>query len=338
MPYPPRRIARLALSGIIAAAVIPLFAAAPQTDEGADVLAGKGLKLVKKKYILLDAEGGVARAYQTSLAKIAEANQAIAEAGDLAAKNDAIAGYWQRIAYHRAFGDEMQMAMRDGATPEEQQGFRGARLEARSARKERAQQGLARANARPREEKRLIAAAEDACKAAESARTTLVDKVSEVAARYRELYSDQELVAAAGAAKIGPSDGFARLAKSLGVAIEPPKAGESNAKRSPGEMPADTAAALRELTLAAEALRKAEFKKEGPLHESRDRRRNETVDLIETAIAKLKRGESAAKSIEEASASNNGYSNPKRMTPQVRASIDEAGERLTKALRLIPQQ
>ncbi|WP_165072977.1 hypothetical protein [Paludisphaera rhizosphaerae] len=299
-------------------------------DPQAELLKSKGVDKVKGTYRLAS-EADVYGRYEETLAAMDAAAEAIERAGAVAATNQSIINFHQRIAFDRAFVGEMKLAKRDGKTLEEQTAFRAGKADIKAAQRERAMQGQAKTKAQPKAEARLAKLAEEACQAAESKRSALAERVREVVREYETLAADPDVRTALGDAKLTPSDGFLKLAAVLKIA-KPRKANALT--ESPGRRPREIDEAIAQLKSARDALKTVPFRKGADQFEERDKRRNDTIKLIENAIGKLDQGEDASKLLDEAVAMNKGYGVMNR-NPRARDALDEAGSHLQKAVDLL---
>ena len=220
----------------VACLVIGAESTMAQTDPS-QLLESHGLKKIKGRY-LLAAEDEVSKRYQQTLAAMVEADQAIANAGDAVARNQSIIDFQQRIAFDQALRNQMRVERKDGTTLEEQSTARAARRDRQIGKKERAQMGLAKARVKPKEAKKLAEQAEAACRHARESRLELVKLVGETDAKYKMLAADSQVRKAIGDARLGPSDGFKKLAASLGIpkkGAKQPTSKSSEAKETPKE-------------------------------------------------------------------------------------------------------
>ena len=297
------------------------------------LLKSHGLKRIKGRYVLT-AEANVFQRYQQTLGAMEEANQAIAAAGDAAARNQSIIDFQQRIAFDQGLRNQMRVEMRDGTSLEEQSTRRGARRDVNMAKQQRASMGLAKARVKPKEAKKLADQAEEACRIAAQSKRELVNLISETDAKYKILAVDSQIRKALGESRLGPSDWFKKLAAAVGI----PKKG---AKPAVGEStPAKESAkhlteAANELKLAADHLRNVKFQKRSKVFEERNRRREETIKAIEDAIARLTQGDSSQVLLDKAAALNDGYAG--QMAPTAREGIKDAGEQDQEGLGTAPR-
>jgi hypothetical protein len=329
MPDIAARLALLTtLSGI---ALGSAAGTAPAQTDADQRLKDKGVVKVKGKYRLA-AEQEAFQGYRQALAAMEEAGQAVALAGDAAARNQSILEFQQRIAFDSGLRDQMRVEMRDGRSLAEQTTRRAAARDLAIARQQRALAGQAKAQVRPREAKRLADQAAEACRKAKESRQALAEKVRDVADRYQALAADPDVRAALGDARLVPSDGFKKLADGLGIRTK--RREGTPGKVSPsGEVSKRIDDAVAQLGQARDLLRGIEFRKDGPQYEARAKRRDDTVKAIEGAVERLKRGEADPKVLDTALKLNNGYTG--RLIPKVRGGIDEAGKRLEKAAELL---
>jgi hypothetical protein len=301
-----------------------------QTDP-AQLLKSNGLKKIKGRYILA-AEDDVLQLYRQTLAATAEANQAIANAGDAAARNQSIIDFQQRIAFDEALRDQMWVEMRDGTSLEEQTTRRAARRDLNIAKQQRALLGQAKARATPKEAKRLADQAQEACKNAEQNQRELRNLISETDGKYKTLAADSIIRKALGESKLGPSDWFKKLAASFGITKKGTKQ-SGNISSLAKETPKHLTEAVEELKQAADRLRNVKFQKNAKVFEERNRRREDTIKAIEDAIAKLRQGDFDPRLLDKATALNDGYTGS--MIPKARDGVKEARERLKKAAGLL---
>jgi hypothetical protein len=300
-----------------------------RADDPTQVLKRNGLKRDKGKYILA-AEEDVWRSRNQALTDLDAADAAVAEAEAAAARNQAIIAYRNRIALDSGIAAEMRVMRRDGTTAEEQAVSRGARRDRAVAKQDRARQGLAGKRENPREAKRLEGIAVEACRKSKESWDSFVEQVRQVDGQYLKLANDPEVREALGKSRFAPSDGFRKLALSLGVR-------KNGANRGPatslGEPPKQVTRAIAELESAIRVLRDVRFRRNANGFADRDKRRNETITAIEAAIAKLKQGETDPEILVKATELHDGYSGPS--SPAVRDQLDEAGKHLNKAAELL---
>jgi hypothetical protein len=297
----------------------------PRTDAN-QLLKSLGIRKVKATYTLI-AEDEAFQLYRQTLAAMDEAGQAIAMAGDAAARNQSIIDFQQRIAFDAGLRDQMRVEMRDGTSPEEQATRRAAARDLAIAKQQRALLGQADARPNPKQAATLANKAAEACRKAQKTKQTLVDQVYDVAETYRTLGADSQLRKAMGNRRLAPSDRFNKLAAGLGFAkgrVKTPSAEELARRRIE---------AAEELTQAADRLRRVRF---GGDIEERNRRRTATIEAIEEAIGKLNAGEMKRRMVDKAAELNEGYTGG--FSPSVRDVLDDTGKRLERAKAILRGQ
>jgi hypothetical protein len=303
-----------------------------QADEpdAAQVLKRKGLRRDKGKY-LLAAEDEVSRLYRVAQNDYQVADQAVAEAVEAGAKNQAIFEFRNRIAFDSANIDRLLVERKYGTSLEQQTETRMTKRDRAIAKMQRAQQGLAGGRENPAQAKRLENVAIKACQAAGKSWDAMVAKVKEVDGRYKTLADDQSVREAIGNVKFGPSDGFKKLALNLGVT----KKGKKAKQNWLGTPKKDVSEVIAELEKVTEELRKIPFNKKFSGYGERDRRRNQTIAAVETAIGKLQQGETDPHILDEAMKIHGGYTGGS--APAVQDGLNAAQERLDKAAELLSQ-
>jgi len=309
------------------------WSASAEPATPAELLESQGITKVKGQYMLAD-ELDAFQIYRETLAAYEAAEQAIRNLSVVAARNQSIKDFQQRIAFDKALANDMRVSMRDGKSPEEEALRRGAQHDRNAAKGERALRGLAKAKPQPKTQKKLATRAEELCRDAEESRAELSRKVREVVELYRSLGTDSEIRTALGDAKFRPSEKFRKLATQLDIATAMPRKGGAGTPPSPGVAPRRQTEALEELRAAGDRLRGIRFREKAKGSDERDKRRDQTVKAIEGAIEKLKRGEIDTKLVDEASRLNGQYGGG-RMTARNREGIKDVGDRLKKAAELM---
>jgi hypothetical protein len=322
----------LALLILICGLAVPEFATAQ--NDTSSLLKRNGIRRIKGKYQLA-AEDDAFRSYRQMLTATEDANQAISLAGDNAARNQSILDFQQRIAFDAGLRDQMRVEMRDGTTAEEQTTRRAARRDLNIAKQQRALMGQAGAKPKPKEARMLAARAEEACRVANESRSALVAQVREIDERYKTLAAYPEIRKALGNTKLGPSEQFGKLIAYLGLN----RSGKKSASKSSSETRPETSKhvmeATEELKLAANTLRTLPFVTTAKGYTERDKRRNDTIKSIKTAIEKLGRGEVEPNPVDEAVDLMGGFPNRARLSAKVREGIDAAEGHLKKAAGLV---
>lgn len=135
-------------------------------EDANQLLKSRGIRKYKNLYTVI-AEDEAFRLYRQTVAAMDEAGQAIALAGDAAARNQSIVDFQQRIAFDAGLRDQMRVEMRDGTSPQEQATRRAAAGDIAIAKQQRAILGQAGARPSPKQAEMLATKAAEACKRAE---------------------------------------------------------------------------------------------------------------------------------------------------------------------------
>ncbi len=298
-------------------------------EDANQLLKSRGIRKYKNLYTVI-AEDEAFRLYRQTVAAMDEAGQAIALAGDAAARNQSIIDFQQRIAFDAGLRDQMRVEMRDGTSPQEQATRRAAARDIDIARQQRASLGQAGASPSPKQAEMLATKAAEACKRAQKIKQTLIDQVYDVDASYRTLGADSQVLQAIGNGRLKPSDRFKKLAAGLGVTTK----GRDRKLPSLKELERRRTEAIDELQQAIERLRGIRFGGSGL--QERNRRRQETIDAIEEAIAKLKAGEMSRRMLGKAMELHDGYTGG--YVPRVKEGLDETRARLERAQAILRGQ
>ncbi len=292
-----------------------------------ELLKGQGIAKAKGKYVLVS-EDEAFRLYAQSIEAMEQANQAIAMAGESVFRNQAIIDFQQRIAFDAGLAAQMGVERRGGTTLDEQTTQRASKRDIAIAKQQRALMGLEGARVDPRQAESLANNAEKACRKAAKSRQDLVDALLDIDDKYRKLAADSQLKRMIGSARLEPSDRFKKLAASIGLTkkrkgSKPPSAEELATRRSK---------AIEELNMAANQLRQIAF----PGNPERNRIRLETIEEIEQAIARLKKGEMERRMLAKALELSEGYTGG--MTQDRRDALDQSARRVERAVAIIRGQ
>ena len=150
-----------------------------QTAKIEQLLKIHGIKKNGRSYVLIG-EDEAFRLYRQTLSAMDEANLAVAQAGELAARNESIINFQQRMAFDEGVREEMRVAMRDGKSLEEQTARRQAEADLGRAKQEMARLKQAGGAPNPRQAVMLTQKATEACAKATKVKQTLFDQVYDV--------------------------------------------------------------------------------------------------------------------------------------------------------------